>query len=963
MSVATTFVGRAAELAVLDQALVGVEDGTSRGIELIGAAGIGKTRLLAELMAKAEARGHLVLTGAGAELEQDLPFWIFVDALDEYVEALDPRRLERLDPSVRADLGQVLPALAGAPDAPSAGLHERYRVHRAMRELLEQLAATKPLILVLDDFHWSDPASVDLLVALLHRPPAAGVLFTIAARPSQLPPRLAAALDRAHRDGTLERVELFPLSREEATELVGAGAGSLYEESGGNPFFLEQLARAPRQIASSGGGDAVALAGVQVPPLVATALSEELMLLSSEARRALDGASVAGDPFEVDLAAIAAALPEPEFLSALDDLVRADFVRTTELPRRFRFRHPIVRRAVYEAAPGGWRLGAHERLATVLAERRASATTRAHHVERSARHGDPDAIATLEQAGLETASRAPATAARWFDAALRLLPEDAAATQRVGLLLARARTLVATGDFLGSYEALLQSVDLVPADAARLRTEVAATCARVEHLLGRHEQAHDRLITALDELPDANTPEGVALMIELTMDGLHRMKYAAMHEWGQHAAAAAEHIEDPALRAAALAAAARGAAFAGRTDESARRRDEAAALIDDLPDSVLARRLDALAFLAGAELYTALWPEGHGHTERALAIGRATGQGQQFPLLYAILGMTAYFQGRSKELVDVLDGAIEAARLTGNAQTVAWSLYPRAMAALQLGDIATALSFAQEALDLVDDGRPSHHSAYSAFALAEAHLELGKPERAVELLERSSGGSDMPLTARTFRACFLEAYVRAQLALGNRAAAERALAVAQDLTGMAVERGWARQAAAAVALDAGDARGAGELACAAAAEFEGQSMAVEVGRSLVIAGRAFAAAGDGEAARGVLEKAAGILDDRGAIRLRDAAERELRQLGVRVHRRSQRPASDAEGVESLTSRELEIARRIVARRTNRQIADELFLSPRTVETHIRNIFAKLGADSRVEVAQMVERADRLGAGS
>jgi DNA-binding NarL/FixJ family response regulator len=98
------------------------------------------------------------------------------------------------------------------------------------------------------------------------------------------------------------------------------------------------------------------------------------------------------------------------------------------------------------------------------------------------------------------------------------------------------------------------------------------------------------------------------------------------------------------------------------------------------------------------------------------------------------------------------------------------------------------------------------------------------------------------------------------------------------------------------------------------------------------------------------------------VRYRDEAERELRQLGHRIHRRSQPAASpDGSGVETLTKRELEIARRIVDRQTNRQIAEDLFLSPKTVETHIRNIFAKLGADSRVEVARIVERADRLAA--
>jgi DNA-binding NarL/FixJ family response regulator len=111
----------------------------------------------------------------------------------------------------------------------------------------------------------------------------------------------------------------------------------------------------------------------------------------------------------------------------------------------------------------------------------------------------------------------------------------------------------------------------------------------------------------------------------------------------------------------------------------------------------------------------------------------------------------------------------------------------------------------------------------------------------------------------------------------------------------------------------------------------------------------------------VLEATAAEFSRLGALRHRDAAERELRRLGHRIHRRSQPGGGDAGGVASLTRRELDIARRIVDRQTNRQIAEELFLSPRTVETHVRNIFGKLGADSRVEVARIVEQADRRAA--
>jgi predicted ATPase len=179
------FVGRTTELDALNAALTALEGGTPRAVEVVGPAGIGKSRLLSELGARAGARGHVVLRGSGAELEQDLPYWVFVDALDDHVAQLEPRRLDRLDATTRSELSQLLPALADSVVAPDTGLHERYRTHRAARVLLEHLAVPNPLVL-LDDFHWADPASTDLVSALLRRPPAAGVLIALAARPRQL---------------------------------------------------------------------------------------------------------------------------------------------------------------------------------------------------------------------------------------------------------------------------------------------------------------------------------------------------------------------------------------------------------------------------------------------------------------------------------------------------------------------------------------------------------------------------------------------------------------------------------------------------------------------------------------------------------------------------------------------------------------------------------------------------------
>src|SRR5439155_5980701 len=118
----------------------------------VGEPGIGKTRLLAELAARADEKSCIVLSGRASELERDLPFWVFVDALDEYVHALEPGRLDSLDEQARAELAGMFPSLVTLRGESEPALQdERYRAHRAVRELLEAVAGSKPLVLILDD--------------------------------------------------------------------------------------------------------------------------------------------------------------------------------------------------------------------------------------------------------------------------------------------------------------------------------------------------------------------------------------------------------------------------------------------------------------------------------------------------------------------------------------------------------------------------------------------------------------------------------------------------------------------------------------------------------------------------------------------------------------------------------------------------------------------------------------------
>jgi DNA-binding NarL/FixJ family response regulator len=962
MGISGHLVGRAEELRSLDGLIGRLEGGASAALEVVGEPGIGKTRLVSELADRADVRGCTVLSGRATELERDLPFSVFVDALDEYLQSLDPRRLDALGDGVRRELATIFPSLELKTDRHQVAMQEeRYRAYRAVRLLLELLARRKPLALVLDDVHWADSASVELLGTLLRRPPSAPVLMVLALRPRQRDERLVGVVERAHRAGTLERIELGPLTPQEAQELVGsaladAEPGAVYDETGGNPFYLEQLARsASRPGSSRSPGFGLSFAGIDVPPVVAAALAEELALLSEDARLVLEGASVAGDPFDPELAAAAAEVSEDVVLGALDELLSLDLVRHTDVPRRFRFRHPLIRRAVYDLTPGGRRLGAHERCARALRERGAPAAARAHHAVHAAREGDLSAVALLREAGESAAHRAPASAAQWFGTALRLLPATAPSEERIQLLLAQANALAAIGRFEDAHACVLEALEIAPVGDDALLVRLTTGCAMAEHLLGRQKEAQVHLETALASLGDPDSEEAVKLMIELAVDKFHVAAWDEMRDWAARAIDGSRRLGDPALLAAALGIRAWAASLAG-VGAALEQRDEAAELIDALPDDVLARRLDALAHLAAAEMYVDRFQASLDHARRGFDISRATAHGDQFPLLIPALGSCLWILGRPAESAEVFDGAIEAARLIGNTHALGWHLFNRTFAAVAEGDLDGGLAMAEESVELAHSLVPGPVRGHAYVALAYVLLERGEPARAARLLVEHVGGEELRMIGGGWRAHYLMFLTRALVETGERAAAERAAAAAQtcaDEVGLPKAAAMARLAAAWLSLDAGDPLLAAEHATAAAVQLDEVADRFDAARARALAGRALVVAGDADGAAGLLAEAAMAFDSFGSVRYRDEVDRELRKLGRRTPSRRQ----PGDGLASLSARELEVARLVVDRKTNPEIAAELFLSQKTVETHLRNAFRKLDVSSRVELARAVERAD------
>jgi DNA-binding NarL/FixJ family response regulator len=318
--------------------------------------------------------------------------------------------------------------------------------------------------------------------------------------------------------------------------------------------------------------------------------------------------------------------------------------------------------------------------------------------------------------------------------------------------------------------------------------------------------------------------------------------------------------------------------------------------------------------------------------------------------------------GRVDKAIDIEERAVEAARLTNNPQALIRALMYYTHAMIDR-DAQTALRSAQESVDLAQELDDCPFFAIARALLAVMLGELGEAERCADALCTAGGGTELASISAIVRPFFCEMLTRAELARGRMHEADqaacRAQATADDL-GLHLPTCWAQRARAAVLLAEHKPHDAAELALVSAAEATTVGARAEVARSRALAGRALLKAGERVRAVEELQAAASEFEFCGAIRLRDEVERELRRLGQRFHRRRQ-PGDT--GIGALSAREREIAELVTARKTNREIAGELFLSEKTIETHLRNIFGKLGVSSRRAVAHALEAArERTAAG-
>ncbi|OIJ92983.1 hypothetical protein BIV23_38175 [Streptomyces monashensis] len=602
---------------------------TALGLDAAGAAGghvveitgdrwSGKTTLLEGLCSAAAGHGWTVAASAASPATAQAPFGLFVEALEDLVEHLDPDRLDGHGSGQAAWLAPLFPVLAAtARDVVPPVPADTYRIWRSMRALLRTLAADGPLLLALDDVHQADRASLQLLGHLREHPVDGPVVIALTSRDRPADPTLHDMPARRSARGGVLRVRPAPLTEEEAIALLPEDLSrvhceTLLDESRGNPGLLRAFARL-RQVPG--------LTGAWVPPLPPDLLADVLRdfrSLSAEGWQVVRAAAVLHEPFAPDDLKEIAQVDDAPLWRALDELMHEELLRPDELAWQLRFANPLLRVAAYQSAGPGWLLGAHAQAARMLDRPGSSSAHLARHLERGAALRDESGARVLWDAAARRLWQDPAQAVSWIRAA-QASRAGGGTEPREQLLL--GKSLALAGRLTASLTTLGPLCES-GAEETGLRVEAAQWRARAYRLLGRPDRAHAELDSLLGELAPGSVlrDEVRHAVIELT---LHTRRPVPSTGEG-----AGEDEGEPAIPAGAPAALrgrllAQLAVAAVRGDQQGpaeQRALSARQLLDAAPDCEVAGELEGLYWLATAEAALGRPGAACTHYERGLRI-------------------------------------------------------------------------------------------------------------------------------------------------------------------------------------------------------------------------------------------------------------------------------------------------------------------------------------------------------
>ena len=970
-----SLVERRAELEALEDALERAGEGDPTVTLVIGEAGIGKSRLLREGERLARGRGMAVLRGECLRLDGgDLPF----APLAALLRDADPEALEEalagLGPEVRAELERAFPHLASGLPVGGGSQPDRFaqaRVFEAIVMLLGALGRRAAVLVILEDVHWVDRSTREFVRFLVRGLRRERLTVAISFRTGELgssdPVREMLAELQYHDRVVL--AELAPLGREGvAAQLEGilgrppepALAAELHERCGGNPLFAEELLSAHRDPG-----------GEKLPARLADALRVRLRRVPEPARRLLPYAAAIGRPAGAGLLGAASGTLEPELSAALRDAVDHHLLVHDRERDAFAFRHDVVREAVYADLLPGERAPVHGAVAEAIGASGAHAELAVHW--RAAGFAE-HALRASVAAGLEAeAARAFDEALRHLRSALDLWPE----TGDPGVGMDRVELLGHLSDLARHTGEHAQAVAWCEEALARLDGEdEAARAARFFERLGRLQafEGDSGLAAyreALRRLPEDDRAGRARLLgaEAYALWALHR--HAEATERGEEALAVAE-----AAGAAGEAAYARTVlglvvAYAGDPQAGAAHLRRATAdLVDlDRPEDLLYAHLylaECLRLLGDFEAALEVTGDGERHARR---LGMQASFGRFLALNAAtdefLLGRWDRAEARLAELDD--------------RDLEPWNAIARGQVAGQLLLARGRLDEAAQELRAAEglcEGAPAECVPAVYAGLAEIELWHGRPGEARELVERGLEAvrdvGDLLYAPSLFA---MGARVEAEAALAtaagpderDRAAAAAARLVAElealvaggDGPPSALAHRDAARAEAARATGA-DSEEAWRAVAGAWAAVGSPYPAVYAGwRQAEAALRGAGARAGREALRSAHDTATAL----GAELVRGELEALARRARVPLAAGGPAP-SEAEpepyAALGLTAREAEVLALVGEGLTNRQIAETLFISPKTAGLHVSNILAKLGVANRTQAAEVAHRARAAG---